>query len=144
MELPPLSPGPSWQFTSIKMNEMFYFVLFSQLFSNCNVIWFWMTRGKTVIKAYGIFGWSCKRGSIAVCRLDGFGHIVDAKYGFSKQISAECGFSVATRLRKNGIYTNGLVVFRLLRGREWFVQYSSHCLLRCFYWINVIMYGGFA
>ena len=40
------------------------------------------------------------KGSMIVWRLGGFGYILDAEYGFSKKISAACGFSVATRLRK--------------------------------------------
>ena len=42
-------------------------------------------------------------GSIIVWQFGGFGHILDAEYGFHKKISAVCGFSVAAWLLKNGI-----------------------------------------
>ena len=50
---------------------------------------------------------------------------MDAEYGFSKKISAACGFSVAMQLRKNEIETN-------VRGGKRFVPSPRHCLLRCF------------
>ena len=42
-----------------------------------------------------------------VWRLSGFDQIFDAEHGFCKKIGVVYGFSVAMRLRKNGIQTNG-------------------------------------
>ena len=92
--------------------------------------------------------------SIIVWRLGGFDHIVNAEYGFSKKISAVCGFSVATQLRKMEIKRTVWRFFAyFLAISEWFLpsprhfSFSfilvSHCLLHCSYCINVIFYRGF-
>ena len=53
-------------------------------------------------------------GSIIVWRLGGFGHILDAEYGFCKKLSAVCSFLVAWKWNLN----EQLAVFSLASWRK--------------------------